>query len=163
MRALLPNCVAMDSLQSKDIRLEQVMPLIKEQLAMGQTVKFKPRGISMLPMLRQGIDNVILSPLPNKLRKYDLPLYQRENGKYILHRVVKVGETYTCIGDNQFELETGLRDDQMIALVTGFYRGEKFHSVNELGYRLYCRFWHYSRPLRHFWRRGIGWIRRHLR
>ncbi len=139
------------------------MPLIKEQLAMGQTVKFKPRGISMLPMLRQGIDNVILSPLPNKLRKYDLPLYQRENGKYILHRVVKVGETYTCIGDNQFELETGLRDDQMIALVTGFYRGEKFHSVNELGYRLYCRFWHYSRPLRHFWRRGIGWIRRHLR
>ena len=163
MRALLPNCVAMDSLQSKDIRLEQVMPLIKEQLAMGQTVKFKPRGISMLPMLRQGIDNVIISPLPNKLRKYDLPLYQRENGKYILHRVVKVGETYTCIGDNQFELETGLRDDQMIALVTGFYRGEKFHSVNELGYRLYCRFWHYSRPLRHFWRRGIGWIRRHLR
>lgn len=139
------------------------MPLIKEQLAMGQTVKFKPRGISMLPMLRQGIDNVILSPLPNKLRKYDLPLYQRENGKYILHRVVKVGETYTCIGDNQFELETGLRDDQMIALVTGFYRGEKFHSVNELGYHLYCRFWHYSRPLRHFWRRGIGWIRRHLR
>lgn len=134
-----------------------------EYLAAGLTVEFKPQGVSMLPMLRQGVDSVVLSPLPDQLRKYDVPLYQRDNGKYILHRIVAVGETYTCIGDNQFDLERGVRQDQMIALVTGFYRGDKFHSVTEPGYRLYCRFWHYSRPVRHFWRRGIGWIRRHLR
>lgn len=153
----------MDSLFEREVQLEQLMPLIREYLAAGKTVKFTPRGVSMLPMLRQGIDSVVLSPLPEKLEKYDLPLYQREDGKFILHRVVQVGETYTCIGDNQFELEHGLRHDQMIAVVTDFYRGKEHHSVYEPGYRLYCRFWHYSRGVRHFWRRALGWIRRHMR
>ena len=139
------------------------MPLIRECLTAGQTVRILPRGVSMLPMLRQEIDSVVLSAIPEKLQKYDLPLYQRDDGKYILHRIVEAGETYTCIGDNQFVEETGIRHDQMIALVTGFYRGETCHSVEEPGYRFYCRFWHYSRPVRHFWRRGIGWLRRKLR
>lgn len=144
-------------------QLDALMPLMKERLAAGQTVRFSPRGISMLPMLRQGMDSVVLSPVPEQLRKYDLPLYQRDDGKYVLHRVVKAGQTYTCVGDNQFDLEPGLRHDQMIALVTSFYRGDREYQVTAPVYRLYCRFWHITRPLRHFWRRGIGWIRRHLK
>lgn len=153
----------MDSSKIKEARLEQIMPLMREQLAQGHTVRFSPRGVSMLPMLRQGIDSVVFSPLPEKLKKYDLPLYQRDNGHYVLHRIVEAGKTYTCVGDNQFELEHGLRRDQMIALVTEFYREGRKYSVNGFGYRIYCRFWHYSRPIRHFWRRGIGWLRRHLK
>lgn len=153
----------MDSLFELESPLKEVMPVIVEYLEAGRTVKFKPRGVSMLPMLRQGVDSVVLSPLPEQLRKYDIPLYQRDDGKYVLHRIVAMGETYTCVGDNQFDLESGVRPDQMIALVIGFYRGDQFHSVTEPGYKLYCRFWHYSRPIRHFWRRGIGWLRRHLR
>lgn len=152
----------MDSLQAKEVRLEQLMPIIRERLAAGNSVRFSPRGVSMLPMLRQGIDSVLLSPLPEKLKKYDLPLYQRDDGHYVLHRIVKAGESYTCIGDNQFLLEQGLRPDQMIALVTAFTRGDREISVNRFSYRFYCRFWHYSRPVRHFWRRGIGWLRRHF-
>ena len=144
-------------------QLDALMPLMKERLAAGQTVRFSPRGISMLPMLRHGMDSVVLSPVPEQLRKYDLPLYQRDDGKYVLHRVVKAGQTYTCVGDNQFDLEPGLRHDQMIALVTSFYRGDREYQVTAPVYRLYCRFWHITRPLRHFWRRGIGWIRRHLK
>lgn len=142
--------------------LDILWPVIRECLDNGQSVRFSPRGISMLPMLRQGMDSVVLSPVPGKLQKYDLPLYQRENGKYILHRITGTGTTYTCMGDNQFVEETGIRQDQLLALVTGFYRGEIYHSVNEPAYRLYCRFWHYSRPARSFWRRGIGWLRRKL-
>ena len=144
-------------------RMDDLIPIFRERLAAGQCIRFSPRGISMLPMLRQGIDSVVLSPVPEKLKKYDIPLYQRDDGKYILHRIVKVGETYTCIGDNQFDYETGVRHDQVIAVVTSFTRGQRLHSVNELPYRLYCRFWHYSRGLRHIWRRGIGWLKRHIR
>ena len=143
--------------------MDSLMPLIKERLAAGQAVRFSPRGISMLPMLRQGIDSVELSPVPEKLKKYDLPLYQRKSGQYVLHRVVKVSETYTCMGDNQFEPEPGLEHGQIIALVTAFYRGRKLWHTDSFVYQLYCRFWHYSRPVRHFWRRGIGWLRRHLK
>ena len=149
-------------MQTKEVWLEQLMPIMREKLAAGKNVRLSPRGVSMLPMIRQGMDSVVLSPLPEKLEKYDLPLYQRDNGQYVLHRVVEVGETYTCIGDNQFEFEPGLRHDQMIAIVTAFSRGERDISVRSLSYRIYCRFWHYSRPIRHFWRRGIGWLRRHI-
>lgn len=153
----------MDSLLEKQMRLEQLMPLIRETLAAGKTVRFSPRGISMLPMLRQGIDSVVLSPLPEKLKKYDLPLYQRDDGHYVLHRIVDVGETYTCIGDNQFDYEHGLRHDQMIALVTTFTHGDRQIPVTNLGYRVYSRLWHWTRSPRHFWRRAKGWLRRHLK
>lgn len=145
------------------ISMDGVMSLIQESLSDGKSVRFSPRGISMLPMLRQDIDSVVLSPISGKLKKYDLPLYQRENGKYVLHRVIRAGETYTLMGDNQFQEEPGIRQDQLLAMVTGFYRGENYHSVNEPAYRFYCRLWHYSRPLRHFWRRGVNFLRRKFR
>lgn len=150
----------MDFSQTKEVRLETVMPVIREQLASGKRVWFSPKGTSMLPMLRQGIDNVQLSPLSGKLRKFDLPLYQRDNGQFVLHRIVRAGDTYTCIGDNQFILESGVRHDQMIAVVTAFSRGDKEISIKSFRYRFYCRFWHYSRPFRYVWRGGISRLRR---
>ncbi len=152
----------MDSLFEKELRLEQLMPLIRECLAADRHVRFSPRGTSMLPMLREGLDCVVLAPLPEKLKKYDLPLYQRENGQYVLHRIVAAGENYTCIGDNQFEREYGVRQEQMIALVAAFSRKGKDYAVSHPGYWLYCRIWHISRPVRCLWRRGMGWLRRHL-
>lgn len=151
------------SSSDREIRLELLMPLIKERLAAGQSVRFAPKGTSMLPMLRQGIDSVVLSPLSGKLKKYDLPLYQRENGQYVLHRIVKAGDTYTCIGDNQFELEQGVRRDQLIGVVTAFYRGDKRHSVLEPGHRFYCRFWHCTRFPRRVWRGVKTRLRRLIR
>ena len=121
------------------------MPLIRESLAEGKTVRFSPSGISMLPMLRQGKDSVLLSAVPEKLNKYDLPLYRRADGKYVLHRIVKAGDTYACMGDNQLSEETGLEHEQMVALVTGFYRGNRYHSVNGPFYWLYCRVWYFAR------------------
>lgn len=135
-------------MHEKNLRLEQLMPLIREQLAAGKNVRFAPRGVSMLPMLRQGRDKVILSPVTGRLKKYDLPLYQRDNGQYVLHRIVKVGDTYTCIGDNQYELERGIRQDQIIAVVTAFTRDDREIPVTDLGYRIYCRAWRWLRPVK---------------
>lgn len=153
----------MDSLHNQAVRLEDLMPLIREHLAAGQSVRFSPRGTSMLPMLRQGIDSVVLSPLPEKLRKYDLPLYERSSGHYVLHRIVKAEDSYTCVGDNQFDLEPGLRSEQMIAVVTSFYRGDREWKMNDFRYRAYCCIWHHSRPLRKRWRTVRAWLGKLLR
>ena len=135
-----------------NVRLDDVMPLIKERLAAGQTVSFSPHGTSMLPMIVQGIDTVELAPLTDKLKKYDLPLYQRDNGQYVLHRIVKAeNDTFTCIGDNQFAYEHGVEMRQMIAVVVSFNHNGKVHSVDSFGYRFYCRFWHSTRPIRYFY------------
>ena len=144
-------------------KMEQLMPLIRECLAAGQSVRFFPKGVSMLPMLREGIDSVVLSPVPERLNQYDLPLYQRENGQYILHRIIDAGETYTCMGDNQFVPEPGIHRGQILGVVTAFYRGERKHDVQEPAYRLYCKLWYHTRRGRRFIRRAVNWIRRHLR
>ena len=88
----------MDSLHNQPLTLDDMMPTIRQTLAQGKNVTFTPGGVSMLPMLRPNRDSVTLSPLPRQLKKYDLPLYRRNNGRYVLHRVVKVGKTYTCMG-----------------------------------------------------------------
>ena len=140
--------------------MEDMVPLMAETLAQGHSVRFSPKGTSMLPMLRQGRDSVVLSPAPERLCKYDIPLYRRDNGQYVLHRIIDVGETYTCMGDNQFRPEPGIRPDQIIGVVTAFYRDDRRIPVTSPGYRIYCRLWHHTRPLRRFIRRTIGWLRR---
>lgn len=143
----------MDLSPDKQYRLEDLMPMIQQTLAEGRTVVIRPRGTSMLPLIRQGKDSVELSALPERLKKYDLPLYQRPNGQYVLHRIVKAGETFTCIGDGQFQKETGVEQAWMIARVTAVYREGKRVSTTSFSYWLYCRLWHWSRPVRHLiWR-----------
>lgn len=136
------------------------MPLIRESLQAGHSVRFFPRGTSMLPMLRQDVDSVVLSPIDGQLRKYDIAFYQRDNGKYILHRVIAVNDTYTCVGDNQITSEPGLRHDQMIAVVTAFYRGEKYIPVTKSIYRAYCCLWVGSLPFRRILKRLVDKLRR---
>ena len=152
----------MDAINQKEISLEALYPMIRATLDSGKNVTFSPRGTSMLPMLRQGIDTVTLSPLPDTLKKYDLPLYRRDNGQFVLHRIVKVEGTYTCCGDNQYVKEPGIRDEQMLALVTSFTHKGKTVPVTHPGYGLYCRFWCMSRPPRHFLSRVKNKLRRIL-
>ena len=138
--------------EKSSVCMDELIPFICERLAAGQSIKFSPRGVSMLPMLRQSGDSVVLSPHPQRLKKYDLPLYRREDGSYVLHRVIRVGKSYTCVGDNQFEYERGIVHEQIIGVVTAFVRDGKEHSVDEFRYRVYCRLRHFSRPARRVYR-----------
>lgn len=128
---------------------EAVMPLIRERLAAGQNVKnLGFQGVSMLPMLRQGKDSVELAPLPEKLRKYDLPVYRNAAGKYVIHRIVDVrGGRYICRGDNTYHDEN-IAPEQMVAVVCAFARAGKRTSVQDWRYRCYCRVWCAVYPIR---------------
>lgn len=147
-------------MHNNSVRLEQVMPFILERLAAGESVKFTPHGTSMLPMILGGRDQVVLSPIPKVWKKYDLPLYRRDDGQYVLHRIVKVGQTFTCIGDNQFVYEPGVRPDQMLAVATAFVRNGREYRVDTLSHRCYRCLWHKTRGLRYFAERVRGKLKR---
>ena len=149
-----------EKLGKKSMHLDDLMPLIREQLDSGASVRIHPRGTSMLPMIREGIDSVVLSKLPEKLERYDVILYQRENGQYVLHRLVKIGEAYTFIGDNQFEREKGITREQLIARVSSFYRGDKRINVDKPSYKFYCRVWYGSIGVRRVWRGLSAFVQR---
>lgn len=153
----------MDSLHENVILEDELMPLIRERLAAGQRVRYLPfRGLSMLPMLRQGIDSVELGPLPEKLKKYDLPVYRYPSGKYVMHRIVKVTDThYICLGDNTYTYEK-IAPEQLLGVVTAFKRGEKRIEVTSLGYKIYSRLWVICYPVRKLLVRCVRWLKRKL-
>lgn len=122
------------------VNLSELLPIIEEQLSSGKEVCFTPNGQSMLPLLVPGRDSVILNAPPSKLKKYDLPLYRRENGQFVLHRVIKVKHdgSYVMCGDNQFSHESGIKQNQIIGIVTSFTRNGKQISSKNIIYKIYC-------------------------
>jgi len=128
---------------NKTIPMEIMGELIKEKLEQGGNVKFTPKGNSMLPMLRNNIDTVVLKKNDGKLKKYDLPLYQRKDETYVLHRVVKVKPdgSYLMRGDNQLYTEQGITDEDIVGVVTEFIKDGKTYTVKNPRYRAYCIWW----------------------
>ncbi|PWM74575.1 MAG: hypothetical protein DBX59_03340 [Bacillota bacterium] len=92
---------------------------------------FVPGGNSMWPTLKHEGQSVVVLPKTDKLRLYDVPLYKRENGQYVLHRVVGFAEGgYLVCGDSQFNEEV-VAEEQIVGVMNGFYRGKKFISADE--------------------------------
>lgn len=123
------------------IPMEQLAELVLFQLKEGGRANLMVTGNSMYPMLRSGVDMVELIPLSARQKKGDIILYRRDNGKYILHRIVAVTKDgYICCGDNQSEKET-VRQDQLLAVVDGFARKGKPYALTDPAYRIYAAFW----------------------
>lgn len=122
-----------------EVTLEEVLPLMKEKLDAGGEVIFKPRGVSMRPLIRQGVDSVALI-LPKRPQKGDIVLYRRANGQFVLHRIVgKAGRGFVMCGDNQCELERGITERMMIGVVKRIARGGRQIMCTSLLYRAYVR------------------------
>ena len=133
---------------SDPIRLQDYDPIIREVLASGGEFRLYPRGTSMLPLLRQGIDSVSLVQPQGPFHRWDILFYRRADGSYVLHRVHSVtAEGLTLWGDNHALLERGVRPEQVIGRVARIFRGEQELALSHPGYRLYLRLWH-LRPLR---------------
>ena len=139
---------------SKETTLDAVIDIIIEKLDSGGTVTFTPHGTSMLPMLRDGEDVVMLKKPTGRLHLFDVPLYRRKNGQYVLHRVIDFSKdgSYVMCGDNQFAKEKGITDEQIIAVMTGFHRKGKSYATDFLRYRAYVNFWYYTRLPRRLFR-----------
>ncbi len=65
-------------------------------------------------------------------------LYHREPDKFVLHRIIEVsGNGYVTMGDNTVSKEYGVRDEDILGVMTSFVRSGRYHSTDELWYRLY--------------------------
>ena len=112
-------------------------------------------GRSMTPFLIDGRDTVYLSRLERPARRGDILLYQRSGGQYVLHRVWKVEKdgTFTMVGDAQTELEPGIREEQIIAVVTLVLRKGKPVVPGSFWWVFFEKVWIRMVPLRpFFWR-----------
>lgn len=109
------------SRRTESYRLSELEGIIRRVTESGGEFELYPRGTSMLPLICEGRDSVMLSALPAELVAGDVVLYRRDGGAYVLHRIVgREGESYTMCGDNQYLPEKGIRRDQMISFVSAF-------------------------------------------
>ena len=129
---------------SNSIHIAEYDSVIREVLESGGEFRMYPHGTSMRPLLRQGIDSVVLEKMKRAPKKNDILFYQRQDGSYILHRVWEVTDTgLTIVGDNQRMLEYGVTEEQIIGYVTRIYRGEKEINCDGLWYRMYLWLWQF--------------------
>ena len=123
------------------VDMKRLEPSIKEIIGAGGNVKLTVTGQSMVPTLIEHRDSVILTK-PDKLKKSDIVLYQRTNGEYVLHRIVKVTKDgFGMCGDNQMKVEYPVLPDQVIAEVSAIVRKGEMISKNNPKYMLGSFIW----------------------
>lgn len=152
-------------LQRCMIPMESLAELIMLQLKERGRASLTVTGNSMYPMLCNCRDQVELIPVSYRQEEKDIILYRRDNGRYILHRIISLTrDGYICCGDNQSKKEF-VRHDQLLAVVDGFTRNDKQYTLRHPGYRLYAAVWVGLFPIRRYLlalRRRLGRLRRKI-
>jgi hypothetical protein len=129
----------------------------EEQLRTHGTLVYTNVGSSMLPLLRQNRDLLIVGRRPEgRCKKYDVVLYKRPSGQYVLHRILKVRKNdYVICGDNRRVREFGVPDEWIFGVLTGVVRDGKQISIHDFKYRCYVHLW-----CDFFWiRAALLWLR----
>lgn len=146
--------------------MEQLAQLLAVQLENGQA-PLRVTGSSMHPVLRDQKDTVYLQAPRTPVKKGDMILYRRDNGAYVLHRIIgcRGQGQYICSGDNQFVPEE-VSAEQVLAVVETICRNGKMISVSHRGYRAFVWLWVFMFPVRRpilAVRRRLGRLRRRRR
>lgn len=128
------------------------LDMVCELLHQGQKhVAIPVTGGSMVPFLHSG-DMAYLDLPDTPLKKGDIVLYTRENGRYILHRIKKVNRdgSFIMVGDAQQELELLPRRELIHARVTSARHCGKLICPGQPRWWFYQHIWLMMVPLRHF-------------
>ena len=111
--------------------IEQVLQ--ETGIYVGPTV-----GTSMLPMLKNRRDTIVVKAKTERLKPLDVALYTR-GGKYILHRVLSVTDTgYIIRGDNCYFDEI-VPEETVIGVLTEFFRKKKHYFCTDEKYIAYAK------------------------
>jgi hypothetical protein len=110
---------------SLPLNINEILPLVEEQVKVGGYFYLIPKGVSMLPTIKGDVDTVTLEA-PDSLKSGDIVLYKRENGQVVLHRIVKIsGDELTLCGDAQMDFELGIKAGDVVARVREIKKGER--------------------------------------
>ena len=145
----------------KVVSPEELMEPLLAVMEEAETVPLVISGYSMNPFLAHGRDTVYLSKIKRPLKKGDMVLYRRDSGAYILHRLYRVeGKSYTFVGDAQTQLEGGIQEEQLLALVTAVRRKGKLLKKGSFWWDFFEKIWIRMVPLRPAVRKGYSLIRK---
>lgn len=122
----------------------------EQELKTNGKLVYTTVGRSMRPFLRSGEDLMIIETREDsRFKPRDVVLYRRDSGKYVLHRIMAVRKhDYVLCGDNCWNLEPGIRDDQILGVLTAVIRDGKRRDVSDKFYRAKVFVWWLLYPIR---------------
>lgn len=127
------------------------LPVLRELLYEGRSVRLNVRGQSMLPFLFDTRDSVIIEPVTGELKKGDIVIFQRKNGAYIMHRIYRADNKkrqYYLVGDAQKQIEGPIGADQIFGVITKVCRKGEWVDEESLIWWFYDKVWGLMRPFR---------------
>ncbi|MBR4296957.1 MAG: S24/S26 family peptidase [Bacteroidaceae bacterium] len=137
-----------------EISNEILIPKVKEVIDRGATATLRVKGYSMRIYLDNGRDLVTLkAPQREALRPGDVVLAEYIPEHYVLHRIIKrTGNQLTLMGDGNVKGTESCTTDDVIGIVTHFYRkGRKTpESVEGWKWKTYSRIWLALTPIRRY-------------
>lgn len=136
----------------KTIANDTFFAWVEAELAEGRPVRFRLKGNSMFPLLRNGKDTVILEKCNlDSLKPMDVVLF-RYKGNHVLHRILRRENNQLLIqGDGSFVAKEQCTVDDVVGKVVQVCRPSgKVLSVDSWQWRLPSRLWRLSNPLRVF-------------
>ena len=119
----------------------------KNEIEKNGVIAFVPSGNSMWPMLKNRAQSVVVKRKTERLKPLDVAFYLRDNGAFVLHRVMQVIDGgYVMCGDSQFNTEK-VKEENVFGVMEGFYQGEKYIEVTDPKYIKRVKSW-YSHKFR---------------
>ncbi|MBO5480661.1 MAG: S24/S26 family peptidase [Clostridia bacterium] len=120
----------METRSEQKLKIEDV--LAQKGVYVGPTV-----GISMLPMLKNRRDTIVVKPKTERLKRLDVALYKRGDA-YVLHRVLQpIDGGYIIRGDNCYSDEK-VPENAVFGVLTEFFRKDKHYYCTDEKYIRYA-------------------------
>jgi len=127
----------------KIVDTKEYLDMVCDLLQQGQThVPVPVAGSSMAPFLHHG-DTVYLALPDRPLKRGDIVLYTRPDGRYILHRIIQVNSdgSFIMMGDAQQEREWIESETQIHGIVTDAVHRGKPVKPGSLRWRFFETVW----------------------
>jgi hypothetical protein len=136
----------------KNVSNDVFFAWVEEEIAQGKPVRFRLKGNSMFPLLRNMKDSVILEKCSmHDLKPMDVVLF-RYRGTHVLHRIIqRTGDDLLIQGDGSIVAMEQCTVNDVVGKVTGICRPSgKIVSVENWKWKLSSRLWRTSNSMRKF-------------
>lgn len=127
----------------KQITNDRFFARVEAEISDGRRVRFRIKGHSMRPLLRDGKDEVVLAPCrAEEVKRRDVVLF-RYRGRHLLHRVIgKTGGRYRMQGDGICTSYEECGPEDIIGVVMTVYRpGGRCMETASVRWRLSSCLW----------------------
>lgn len=133
---------------------------LRSRIAEGRQVRIRAKGWSMLPLIWDDRDVIVLGPLsPKSISVGRIVLAQLGTGRYVVHRITAIkGSRLSLRGDGNPYQEEYVHTQKVLAELVKVTRGGRDYSPESLQWKLTTWLW----PSNGFVRRVILFFYRRL-